>query len=62
MTYSYLDKWDLERLEDNMKDKQQLFLVVDDLIKDYAQHDYEQGYEYGYEEGYDQALLDKECE
>lgn len=62
MTYNYLDNWDIKRLDDNMKDKQQLLLVVDDLIMDYAQRNYEQGYEYGYEEGYDQALLDKECE
>lgn len=62
MTYSYLDSWDIKRLEDIMQDRHQLLSVVDDLINSYAQRDYEQGYEFGYEEGYDQALLDKEEE
>lgn len=62
MVYTMLDNWDIKRLEDNMNDKQSLFLVIDDLVSSYSQNNYEQGYEFGYEEGYDQALLDSEDE
>lgn len=62
MTYHYLDKWDIKRLEEHMNDRQSLLLVIDDIVSSYAQCNYEQGYEFGYENGYDQALLDGECE
>jgi hypothetical protein len=60
MAYSYLDNWDIKRLDDIIEDRSQLFLAIDDLISSYAQHEYERGYSNGYEECYEQCELHKE--
>lgn len=60
MYYSCLDNWDILRIEKVMNNKDDLLLVIDDLLTTERYNAYTNGYDEGYNEGYDQAQLDEE--
>lgn len=60
MYYNHLDNWDIQRIEKTMNNKNDLLLVIDDLLTTVSDNSYTNGYDEGYNEGYDQAKLDNE--